>query len=269
MNPNSTYKQTKLNFGPRSTQTFEAFDESSDESIAPPSSTHAEDLWTPLPQALTNAIKELARKYASIACKASNLGHKIGQLHQHKANGTIPDHLKFKFKKLIQSERDTALHSAMIEASITNEIDLTKGKQVELTNLFTNRMLDLTTTLGPAINQSNLSFSEDQITSTFDNAIREFKLQYILKQQKDDIKKNDKKQRFLLQQEELNEIATLSIKQVQSFKKEIILLKKQVKDLSKNTQKNKKGRKKPKNPKGSTGTTKRNSGNKRGSSKTK
>ena len=180
-----------------------------------------------------------------------------------------PDHLKFKFKKLIQSERDTALHSAMIEASITNEIDLTKGKQVELTNLFTNRMLDLTTTLGPAINQSNLSFSEDQITSTFDNAIREFKLQYILKQQKDDIKKNDKKQRFLLQQEELNEIATLSIKQVQSFKKEIIQLKKQVKDLSKNTQKNKKGRKKPKNPKGSTGTTKRNSGNKRGSSKTK
>jgi hypothetical protein len=269
MNPNATYKQTKLNFKSRTSQDFENNNDSSDESIAPPSSGRPEDLWTPLPPALARAISELARKYASIACKAANLGQKIGVLHQHKTNGTIPDHLKFKFKKLVDSERDTALHAAMIDASITNEIEVTRGKIVELTNLFNNRMQDLINTLGPAINSSNLSYSQDQITDTFDNAIRETKLQFILKQQKDDTKKNEKKQKFLLQQEAMNEVATLSIKQVQSFKKEIISLKKQLKDLSKSSQKNKKGTKKPKNSKGSTGTSKNKGGSKPGSSKNK
>ena len=268
MNPNMSYKQTKLNFGPKPPQDHETPDESSDESIDPPSS-HEEDRWIPLPQALSKAINELARKYAAIACKATNLGRKLGELNQHKTNGTIPDHLKFKFKKLLDSESDTGLHAAMIEAAITNEIEQVKGKMVELMNLFNNRMQDLIDTLGPAINQSNLSFSEEQITTTFDTHIRETKLQFLLKQQKDDAKKNDKRRRFLLQQEELNEIATLSIKQVQSFKKEILALKKQVKELSVNKPKNKKGRKKPKNPSRSTGTSKNKNGNKPGSSRNK
>lgn len=270
MNPSSSYKQTKLsNFGTRSIKPIDENDDSSDESIPPASSINAEDLWTPLPQALSQAIKDIARKYAAIACKASNLEQKINDLHLHKTNGTIPDHLKFKFKKLIESDRDTTLHATMMEATILNEIELNKGKLVELNNLFTNRMQDLSDTLGPAINQSNLSYSDNQIITTFDSMIREIKLQFILKQQKDHTKKNDKKQKFLLKQEELNEIATLSIKQVQSFKKEISLLKKQIKDLSKTIPKNGKGRKKPKNPKVSTGTTKNADGKRRDTSKNK
>jgi hypothetical protein len=260
MNPNqANYRQTTLNFS-RSTTSQPPLPQQ-------PPKDESEDMdsssieWSELPKALTRSIQDLARKYAAIACKSINLGKKITTLAQHKANGTIPDHLKFKFNKLLSSESNDTVRASLLEAAIDGEILEIRNKVLELNNLFTNRVTDLKETLGRAINQSNLALCDEQVLHTFNTLICEFKFQFLVKQQKDEKKKDEKKQKFLEKQEQLNEVATLSMKQVIAFKKEISTLKNQLKDLSLNKSKNQQ-RNRAKKRKKSVGTSKNANGRK-------
>jgi hypothetical protein len=260
MNPSHTYKQTTINFSREPARQTPLSSQVPPEDPIDMESTASIE-WTPLPQVLMRSIQELARKYAAIACKSINLGKKLTNLAQHKTNGTIPEHLKFKFNKVYTAETDVAARTALIVATIDGEIEQIRAKVTELNNQFINRINDMKATLASAINQSNLVLSEEQVVYTFNNLICEYKFQFIIKQEKDERKKEEKKQRFLQLQEEQNEIATLSNRQVNAFKKEITSLKNQLKTLTIQQSKNQTVPKSKKR-KRSTGTLKKRNGKK-------
>jgi hypothetical protein len=263
MNPSNTLRQTTIQFG----------QSSSANPMNSPTPQQGQvnfnsDALPPLPPALKRAITSLSIKYASIACKSRNLVQRIATLSQAKEQGMVPPHMQFKFKKLLNDESEVDLRATVIEASIDSEISSLKEKVVELDNLFANRMEELTSTLAAPIRDANLTFSNEQIVNAFDKFIQEKKLEFLLKQQRDETRKKAKNEQFLDRKEKQDAIATLSVKQVQAFQKEIASLKSQLNNLKlKASPKNGKGREKPKNP--ATGTKKKGSGNKKGTSGSK
>jgi hypothetical protein len=255
MNSNTVYRQSTIpQFGHRQTQ----------ESLPPgsPNVQQNNDVPTPvepptsMPPILIRTIAQLAQKYAAITCKSSNLVTQVSTLVQDKEQGNIPKQLQYKFKNFLNNDSDTSLRSAVIVAAIDAEILRLNSKVEELNNLFNNRYQDLEHVLLDAIKESNLICSNEQVGTTFDNFIREKKLEFILKQKKDLEKKFQKKEKFLLKQEEQNAVAILSVKQVNAFKNEIEALKNQLKKVKLSPPKNKKGKGKPKHPKKSTGPKK-------------
>jgi hypothetical protein len=257
MNPSNVPRQTTLNFGRNSNNATPA----NSPILQLGQVNSSTDAFANLPPALKRAITSLSTKYASIACKSRNLVQKISIMSQAKEQGNIPPHLQYKFKKILNKESDIDLRATVIEASIDAEIKSLKERIVELDNVFANRMEELTSSLAIPIRDANFSFSNEQIVQAFDKTIQEKKLEFILKQQRDDERKKAKNEQFLLRKEKQEAVATLSIKQVQAFQKEIANLKSQINTMKlKQSPKNRKGREKPKNP--STGTKKRGNGNK-------
>jgi hypothetical protein len=268
MNSSAAYRQTTLNFGTRqeqeSTQPGTPNHTLPSIGVTPPMETH-----TTMPQILIRSITQLAQKYAAIACKSTNLEAQVTILVQDKEQGNIPAQLQYKFKKLFNEDTDTSLRSTIIVAAIDSEISRIKGKIDELRNLFNSRYEDLESVLAGPLRESNLVFSNEQIGTTFDYFIREKKLEFILKQQRDVLKQDKKKERFLLRKESENAVAVLSVKQVTAFKQEIESLKKQLKKVKISSPKNKKGKGKPKHPKESTGTKRKGNGKNKSTARTK
>jgi hypothetical protein len=258
MNPNNVLCQTTINFGRQNN-----VNPRNSPSVQPGHVNTSTDTSTTLPPALMKAITSISVKYASIACTSRTLVNKITFLSQAKEQGIVPRHLHYKFKHLLNNESDIDLRTTVIEASIDSEIRSLKEKVVELNNVFNNRLEELTSSLAIPLHDAGLTFSNEQIVPAFEKLIQEKKLEFILKQQRDDTRKNAKNEQRLLKKEKQDAVATLSVKQVLSFKKEIADLKSQIKTLKlKQSPKNVKGKEKPKNL--STGTKKRGNGNKKG-----
>jgi hypothetical protein len=264
MNPSRALHQSTINFGRETPQATNPMNSPN----TPPSQVNlALNSATIFPPVLIKAITHLGSKYASIACKSRNLVQRITTLNQAKEQGTIPLHMQYKFKKLLDTEPNTSLLATVIKASIDAEVTTLNEKVVELNNLYANRVQELSSLFAVPIRDTNFSFSNDQMVQAFDSVIQEKKLEFILKQQRDEERKKVKHEKFLSRKEEQDTIATLSVKQVQAFQKEIASLKSQINTLKLKSPKNKQGRGKPKNP--STGTTKGRNGKKQGTAKNK
>lgn len=174
-----------------------------------------------LPQALTKVINELAIKYAAVFCNSINLQERINSLNRNKEEGTIPQHMAFKFKNLFTKENETNLRSTMITISIDTELTELQSKFMENSTKFDNRLQDLEQTVTNPLNQCRITIPPNQIVSLFEKTLQNRKLEFILKQDKDKAKKQAKKDRLSSRQEVDNEIATLSNRQVSKLQKEI------------------------------------------------
>jgi hypothetical protein len=236
-----------------------------------------------LPQALQKTIKELTTKYAAIFCKISNINQQITDLQQHKTNGTIPPQLSFKFKKLFTKENETNLRTTMINAAIDNNLTNLQSKITDLNTKYDQRIQDLEQTVAEPLRKCNFNIISTLIVDTFHSELHNRQLEFLLKQNKDSIKKQTKRNKFLTRQENDNQIAVLSNRQVGKLQREIKDLKLQINQTNKSksrskvnqTQSDKKqqvsSKNRSKNVKGrqitSTGGKKKNNGKKSNTSK--
>lgn len=279
MNPSKVYKQSTINSRKRSGPYYSTASPSSpqllpreeglSDSQPEPSRVLPEPEIEPIPPVLMKELTSLAHKYACISCSINNLGNSIAEMSQNKEEGTIPRQLELKFKKLFTGESEASVKAMVISSTIDSLITEKKTKLLELENTYNARYEELRTTLEAPLQSCGLIIQPGHILPLFDNKIRDFKLQFLLKQRRDSAKREKKKEAFLLRKEQQNEVATLSVQQIEKMRKEILTLQNQIKSLSLNKSqksKNQKGKEQPKNPK-STGNMKRRNGKKPSTSK--
>lgn len=275
MNTNNGYRQTTLNFSQRPNSHPNQAPNSPGSSLHVPPS-HVEPMVNPalppIPSILMKEITRLAHKYATIFCSINNLTEQIATLTQNKTDGIIPPSLETKFKKLFNTPSETSVRAMIIANTIDSLITTKREKLTEFETLYNARYEDLRTSLDSPLQTCQLTISPEQILPIFDTKIRDFKLQFILKQRNDNLKKERKREQFLLRQEKQNEVVTLSVKQMNALQNDIASLTLQVKTLknaiSKSPPKNAKAKEKLKNPR-PTGTLKGKSGRKKSTSKNK
>lgn len=192
---------------------------------------------TDLPPVITKTIKTLAKKYASIFCSIVNFKNKVKELQLNKEQGKIPKPLEFKFKKLFIAEHETALRTTVINSSIDHEITKCNTKIMELQTLYDTRATELANTINTPLQTCEMHFSEELILSLYESLIKNAILEFLVKQQKDFQTKQVKMEKFALQKEKDNAIATLSTRQVSKLNKEITELKKLLQTKSFNNNK--------------------------------
>lgn len=185
----------------------------------------------PLPPALNKVINDMSTKYAAIFCNSINIQERINALQRHKEEGTIPQQMQFKFKKLFNNDNETNLRSTVITISIDNELSELQSKLMELRSKFDIRFQDLENTITSPLTQCEITISTDEIITLFNTTLQNRKLEFILKQNKDKQKKLAKQERFQARQESENDIATLTNRQVSKLQKEINDLKSNLKKV--------------------------------------
>jgi hypothetical protein len=275
MHTNTGYRQTTLNFNQSQTSHQNSAENPPGSPLHVPQ-VHAQTLVDPAPQPipsiLMKEITRLAHKYATTFCSINNLSDQITTLTQNKAEGIIPPSLETKFKKLFNTPSEASVRALIIANTIDSLINNKREKLNELESIYNARYEDLRTSLDIPLQTCQLTILPDQILPIFDTKIRDFKLQFILKQRNDNLKKEQKREQFLLRQEKQNEVVTLSVKQLSALQKDIASLTLQVKTLknsiSKPQSKNAKAKEKLKNPK-STGTSKGKGGKKKSTTRNK
>ena len=181
-----------------------------------------------LPPAISKIIQTLAKKYAAIFCSIGNLKDKVKELQLNKEQGKIPKNLEFKFKNLFIAEHETALRTTVINSSIDNEITKCNTKIMELQALYDNKLTELDNTITNPLRTCDIIIPIETILLLYSNYLKNAQLEFLLKQQKDKQAKQAKADKFALQKEKDNAIATLSTRQVAKFNKEISDLKKLV-----------------------------------------
>lgn len=221
-----------------------------------------------LPQPILKTINSLGTKYAGIFCASLNISETINNLKKHKTDGTIPHQMEFKFKKLFTNENETNLRSTMINAAIDLELTRLNSKSMELNTSYDNRIHELEELISSPLILCGYTIDSSHIISSFEQTLQQRKLEFILKQNKDKVKKQIKKQAFQARRESNNEIATLSNRQVNKLNKEIKDLKDNLKKIKiQNKPKVKPNENRSKNVKGgqikSTGEKKKNVGRKK------
>jgi hypothetical protein len=273
MSTNTGYRQTRINFsrttGPLSNAEMPSNSTTNGE-------TNPQGLMAPasqqIPTILMKEITRLAHKHATVFCSINNLSENITNLSQNKNDGTIPPSLESKFTKLFNAPSEASVRSMVIASSIDAMITNKKAKLDELEATYNSRYEELRTSLDAPLQTCQLTIPPEQILPIFDTKIRDFKLQFILKQRNDNLKKEQKREKFLLRQEEQNEVVTLSVKQLSALKNDIASLTSQIKSMKlspkKAKSKNAKAKEQLKNPK-SIGNTKGKSGKKKSTSRNK
>jgi hypothetical protein len=275
MNTNNGYRQTTFNFNQIQNSHPNQVENppGSPLHVPPP---HVQPLVDPTPQPipsiLMKEITRLAHKYTTTFCSINNLSEQIATLTQNKADGIIPPSLETKFKKLFNTPSEASVRAMIIANTIDSLITTKREKLNELEALYNARYEDLRTSLDTPLQTCQLTIPPEQILPIFDTKIRDFKLQFILKQRNDNLKKERKREQFLLRQEKQNEVVTLSVKQLSALQNDIASLTLQVKTLknaiSKSQPKNVKAKEKLKNPR-STGTLKGKGGRKKSTTRNK
>lgn len=197
--------------------------------LTPNMSTTSTPETSILPIAITKTINDLCIKYASMFCTSIKHTERVKSLEQHKIEGTIPSQMTFKFKKLFTQDHETNLRSTVINAAIDQEIAATQTKLMELNTKFDNRLQELEQTVTNPLNICNIRINSTQIVDYFNSTLDNKKLEFILKQNKDKVKKQAKREKFLARKEKDNEITTLSTRQFNKLQNEIKDLQKALK----------------------------------------
>ena len=176
-------------------------------------------------------IQEQAVKFATLSCSLRNIEQKITALNEHKNEGSTPPHLEYKFKHLFKQDDELAIKASCIEQCINTEIGRLEEKRITLNNIFASRIDALNQVLDGPLQECQIRLDNHEVSKVFDTAIQHKKLEFILKQNKDDAKKQEKKEKFKIRQEQNQEPAAISTAELNRMKKEIDDLRKTVKSL--------------------------------------
>lgn len=189
-----------------------------------------------IPPALLKTIKDISTKYAALFCKISNISQKINDFQRHKNDGTIPQQLTFKYKKLFTKDHESNLRSTMITADIDNNIANFQSKVNELNILYDQKLQDLEQTVSEPLRKCNFNITTSLVLERFHSELYNRQLEFLLKQNKDKISKQNKRNEFLNRQEQANQIATLSNRQISTLLNEMKDLKIQIKQIKRSKQ---------------------------------
>jgi hypothetical protein len=157
---------------------------------------------------------------------------RIQKLQDDKTNGIVPKHLEYKFKKLFTKPEEINIRSVVINNTIDAEIQSNNTRITELTNIDSNGMTTLMTTLTPIFNHCDIHINPIVIQNTLDTLISSHKIRFLLKQADDTKKKEEKQARFSAKQAAAAVPAEITVKDVAGMKSIITSLQKQVKSLS-------------------------------------
>ncbi len=230
-----------------------------------------------MPTAIVKLVKHHARINAAKSCQIQNLADKITAFDQDLIDGTIPKHLDYKFRKLYIKPEEVAIRTTIIRSAIQQEIVIHKQKKQQLATEYDARLTNLTAELSPTMLACNLQIPNEELIYELETLIQSFRVSFLLKQQSDAKRKEEKRLKFLAYKEVQDTSATVTNKDVSGFKASIKQLQKQIKQLSLTTRQGKgKGaaskspRNTPtKNKKKSTGTGKGKGGKPKSTAKNK
>ena len=225
----------------------------------PDSGSSNPKLW---PDTFFTILKNEIDSFARIKAKFDGNNTKISELQTHKNNGTIPNSLQVKFKKLYTKDTEIEIRATMINAAINSEITNLNNKNSELNALFENRGIS---TLAKFQQMNSYGFSMDNmyIMPILNQFIAEKLVQFTYKSKLDAEKKQKKKELFNSKKEKETAIAAITNKQLSQMKNTIKVLQSQIISL-----KSKQGKDKRLNSKVQTSTVKQKKEEKKGKRKT-
>lgn len=240
----------------------------------PDSNSSNPKLW---PDTFFTILKTEIDSFAKIKAKFDGNNTKLSELQTHKNNGTIPDSLQVKFKKLYTKDTEVEIRAAMISAAINSEISSLNNKNAELNALFENRGRS---TLAKFQQLNSYGFTMDNIyiMPILNQFIAEKLIQFTYKSKLDADKKLKKKELFLYKKEKESTVAAITNKQLSQMKNTIKTLQSQVISLKINQGKDKRlnskvqsstVKRKKEEKKGTRKTNGKNNGNKQNSLNTK
>ncbi len=187
-----------------------------------------------LPNAIIQTMMNIATKYAAISCDIYNSNRKIDQLLQNLESGTTPKHLLYKFKKMYNHPAESNLKTIIIRHSIEFDIKRLRTKVTELQSTFATRHQDLRKILDPTLKACELLLNTEFITSYFDTIVKDKKITFMVKQQRDEFKKQQKHEKFLHKKEKENQASIITLREHNKLKNDIKLLTTQIKQLKLN-----------------------------------
>jgi hypothetical protein len=187
-------------------------------------------LW---PDTFFTILKTEIDSYAKIKAKFNGNVTKLTELQTHKNNGTIPDSLQVKFKKLYTKDTEVEIRAAMISATIDSEISNLNNKNTEFNALFENRG-DSTLAKFQQLNNYGFTMDSMYIMPILNQFIAEKLIQFTYKSKLDAEKRQKKKELYLSKKEKETTIATVTNKQLSQMKNTIKTLQSQVISLKTN-----------------------------------
>lgn len=235
-----------------------------------------------VPQPILRLITKTARRFAAMECSMRNLNERATKLAEDKTNGIVPKHISFKVNKLFTSEEHSIVRTTFINIAIENDIQRLNDKYAILSNEYSNRVTLLMNELNPILTECKMTADVMELANQLDFEIQSFKVNFLLKQNQDAKRKEEKLQKFMEAKERNETEAKLSTKEVQSMKATIKKLQKTVQNLSLKPKKpnptkqgkgqgsrSKKPKRNPKPKRKSTGTGKRSAGKRKSTAKGK
>ena len=215
------------------------------------------NVFKSLPPFLKQSITKLAKQYAIIECRIMSLQDKLDKLKADKDANILPFHMKHQ-RKLIDKFTDVNVIHKLINDFIDVEYQSVLEANESLGLKMDQRYFDLSQTLEPIKTNTRLLDDTDlDWKEILDSCMEQEYCTMLMKQRDDKIRKAAKKEKFETMKAKNNEIATITVK-------ELNVIKKQIKQAQKS-----KTPANPKNGKGKTGTKKpappkNNKGNKQG-----
>jgi len=226
---------------------------------APESNYSNPKLW---PDTYFTILKNEIDSFAKIKAKFDGNSIKLSELQTHKNNGTIPNSLQVKFKKLYTKETEVEIRATLLNAAINSEITNLNNKNSELNSLFENRG-NSTLTKFQQMNSYGFTMDNMYIMPILNQFIAEKLIQFTYKSKLDAEKKQKKNEIFLYKKEKETAVAAITNKQLSQMKNTIKVLQSQVISL-----KTKQGKAKRLNSKVQSSTVKQNKEEKKGKRKT-
>jgi hypothetical protein len=230
----------------------------------------------PMPLSIIKVVKQHGRINAAKMCQIKNINKSIETMDQDLLDGTIPKFLEYKFKKLYNKPDETAVRSNLLRLAINQEIALLKARKELLAAELDQRLINLTSEITPTLTTCNLNIEQNELAAELESTIQSFRVSFLLKQQADEKRKEEKRLKFLTYKEEQDTAVTITVKEVKGINIMIKKLQNQVKTLQLKKQGNVKGaaskspRNTPSKPKSkSTGTGKGKGGKPKNTAKNK
>lgn len=147
-------------------------------------------------------INSTAKKYAGIHCRIHQLQTKIENLREMQRKGETPKHLIYKFDKVYTDEHVTAFKTAILSEAIKADIHMLLEKHTALSTEFENRGPKLVDAITPIQQRTSVqaNLSPEELLNLLNSTMEKFLIQYHWKMEQDEIKKQEKKDKFKAQQ---------------------------------------------------------------------
>jgi hypothetical protein len=185
------------------------------------------------PEPVFSTITIHSKLTAAKKCSLQNLNKKRNDLSTGAMEGSIPEFISLKFKKLYNQEHEAPFKAAMIQQAMKSESEATRLKIVTLTNEINNAATTLHDKLKPIITNVLIKQIEPNcLKLVLEYGVREFQAQFNFKMAKDKEAKELKAIKFQLEKEKATAPALISTREHKNMLNQIKQLEKKLKSAT-------------------------------------